>query len=396
MYLQNMQFHVRRRTPTVHRIGIIGASAHDRAPETAPTAVATSWAVHSHVPAIAAAPTVTLTAVATTRIESAERSARAFGARHAFASAAELAACDEVDLVVVSVRSPGHAPAVETALKAGKPVWCEWPIGPGGQTTQRLARLARDRGLTAIAGLQGRFTPAVAYARRLLDDGYIGQVLSAHAYAEYDAWGETIAVGYSADEKANAHILVSGGGHILDILTYLTGEIRDVSGTLSYQFASGYALDRQQRVSMTAPDQFTAHGTLQSGAVFSAHVLGAAPHGLPFQLHITGTRGQLVLETDGMPQIAPLTLKGAQGDNPPTILEIPPPYLPTGQDLHGPAVAMAAAYRQLPDDLSLGAGPLPDFNHGLKIHRLLNAITVASRSGTRQNLPTNETQVDAI
>src|SRR4051812_43981789 len=54
MYLQNMQFHGGRRTPTVHWIGIIGASAPDRAPNIAPTTVATSWAVHSHIPARAA------------------------------------------------------------------------------------------------------------------------------------------------------------------------------------------------------------------------------------------------------------------------------------------------------------------------------------------------------
>jgi len=342
--------------------------------------------VHSHIPAIAAARNVTLTAVATTRTESAERSARAFGATHAFTSAADLAACDDVDLVVVSVRSPGHAQAVEAALLAGKPVWCEWPMGPGGETTRRLARLARESGLTTIAGLQARFDPAVAYARKLLDNGYVGRVLAVRTHAHYAAFGETIAVGYSADEKANAHILVSGGGHILDMLTYLAGDVRDVTGTLSHQFDSGYALDLQRRVPMTAPDQFAAHGTLTSGAVFSAHVLGAAPQGSPFGLHIVGTEGQLVLETDGMPQIAPPTLTGSRGSGAPAVLQVPAPYGTRTDGLPGAAVAMTSAYGHLPDDLSAGAGPLPDFEHGLKIHRLLEAIVTSSRSGTRQPL----------
>jgi predicted dehydrogenase len=386
VYVLRMQFEAGERpSKRVHRVGVIGASA-PASSDGSPTAVATTWAAHSHIPAIAAAPNVTLTAVATSRRESAERSASAFGATHAFTSAAELSACDDVDLVVVSVRSPGHAQAVEAALMAGKPVWCEWPIGVGSETTRHLTGLAREHGVTTVAGLQGRFDPAVAYARRLLDDGYVGRLLAVRAYAEYDAWGETIAVGYSADAKAKAHIRNSGGGHILEILTYLAGDVRDVTGTLSYQFDSGYALDLQRRVPMTAPDQFTAHGVLTSGAVFSAHVLGAAPHGSPFGLHLIGTEGRLVLETDGMPQISPPTLRGARGADALAVLSVPDSDLTVAEGLQGPAVAMAGAYSHLPDDLSAGADPLPDFEHGLKIHRVLDAITTAARSGTRESL----------
>jgi len=225
---------------------------------------------------------------------------------------------------------------VEAALLAGKPVWCEWPVGTGGETTRRLVRMARERNATTATGLQGRFTPAVAYARHLLEDGYAGRVLSAHVYAEYDAFGENIAVASSAQEENNAHILISGGGHILDTLTFLAGEVREVTGTLSYQRDSGYALDLKRRVTMTAPDQFAAQGRLESGALFVAHVLGAAPHGSPFRLHIAGTKGQLSLETDGMPQIAPVTLKGARGPNEPQVMPSrprscrPPPNSCTG------------------------------------------------------------------
>jgi predicted dehydrogenase len=118
-----------------------------------------------------------------------------------------------------------------------------------------------------------------------------------------------------------------------------------------------------------------------------AHVLGAAPYGSPFRLHIAGAEGQLSLETDGMPQIAPPTLKGARGPNAPEVMPIPAAYLPPSAGLlQGPAVAMASAYAALPDDLSSGAAPLPDFEHALKMHRLLDAIKTSSRTGVRQTL----------
>jgi predicted dehydrogenase len=126
---------------------------------------------------------------------------------------------------------------------------------------------------------------------------------------------------------------------------------------------------------------------VEPGAVFAAHVLGAAPHGSPFRLHIAGTAGQLSLETDGMPQIASLTLRGARGANAPAPMPIPAAFRPPSAGrLRGPAVAMASAYAALPDDLSSGAGPLPGFEHALTMHRLLDAIKASARTGVRQRL----------
>ena len=66
-------------------------------------------------------------------------------------------------------------------------------------------------------------------------------------------------------------------------------------------------------------------------------------------------------------------------------MPIPAAFWPPSADLlQGPAVAMASAYAALPDDLSSGAAPLPDFEHALAIHRLLEAIKASSRTGVRQ------------
>jgi predicted dehydrogenase len=228
-------------TTAPHRVGVIGANAR------------TSWAAHSHLPAIVAAENVQQSAIATPNPRSAEESAQTFGATHAFTDAAELVACDDVDLVVVSVKSPGHADLVRSAFAAGKHVWCEWPLGPGGSTTRDLGALAKASGLAAIAGLRGRFAPPVAHAHDLIDQGYIGQPMSVHGFAQYDWWGERIAAGYAADEQANAHVVTIPGRHTFDILSYLVGHPREVSGALSYQSAGGFAVDLDRQVEMTAP-----------------------------------------------------------------------------------------------------------------------------------------------
>ena len=86
------------------RVGIIGASP------------SSGWALQAHLPALQTLPDYVLTAVATTRQQSADQTARRFGVAHAFDRAQALIEHPEVDLVVVSVRAPDHAPLVRAAL----------------------------------------------------------------------------------------------------------------------------------------------------------------------------------------------------------------------------------------------------------------------------------------
>ncbi|UZW58281.1 Gfo/Idh/MocA family oxidoreductase (plasmid) [Sphingobium sp. JS3065] len=359
----------------VHRVGIIGGS------------IDAKWGKESHLPAALASPNMKITAVSTRSMESATRSAEALGALHAFDNADALAACPDVDLVIASVRSNYHIQSVQAALDARKPVWCEWPFGRGDAESLRVTETAERLNLPTIAGLQGRFAPGVAYARQLIDEGYLGELRTAAMYLESHVWAyDLIAATYTLDERENANVLSIKGGHSLDMLTYLAGDVVSVAGTVSHLQKSVFAKDLAREVEMSSPDQFAAIGRLSSGAVFSTHITGAAPRGMPFSLHLVGDKGQLILTTDGMPEMAPLTLSGSRGSQPPQVLEIPAQYFPEDRSLVGPAIVMACAYRALPDDLSNGAAPLPDFRHGLKIQALTAAIAESSRDGIVKHL----------
>ncbi|MFE2985830.1 Gfo/Idh/MocA family oxidoreductase [Streptomyces sp. NPDC059262] len=83
-------------------------------------------------------------------------SARAAGAKYAvpltFSSTEELARCEEVDLVVVTVRVPQHLELIRPAIDAGKMVFSEWPLGADLAQAEELAACAHRRGvLTAVA-----------------------------------------------------------------------------------------------------------------------------------------------------------------------------------------------------------------------------------------------------
>ena len=99
------------------QVGIVGVSP-DR-----------GFASIAHIPALQALPEFEITAVCTTRQESAEAAARHFRVPLAFADPAKLAQHPDVDLVTVSVKVPDHYAPVMAAIEAGKHVYCEWPLG---------------------------------------------------------------------------------------------------------------------------------------------------------------------------------------------------------------------------------------------------------------------------
>lgn len=76
------------------RLGLIGAS------------VGGTWSSRSHLPALRASADVELTAVCTTRADSAEAARRAWGARLAFDDWRRMVASPEIDAVAVVVRVP--------------------------------------------------------------------------------------------------------------------------------------------------------------------------------------------------------------------------------------------------------------------------------------------------
>ena len=88
-----------------------------------------------------------ITALSTSRRESADAAGKLFGVPLAFDNHQELVNSPAVDVVAVTVKVPHHL-ELATAPEAGKAVYCEWPLGNGFKEAEILAqayaRFARD------------------------------------------------------------------------------------------------------------------------------------------------------------------------------------------------------------------------------------------------------------
>ncbi|MCK7624327.1 Gfo/Idh/MocA family oxidoreductase [Streptomyces sp. RS10V-4] len=366
------------------RVGVIGANP-DR-----------GWAARAHIPALAALPDYALTAVATSRPESARAAARAFGAAHAFTDAGRLAAHPEVDLVVVTVKVPAHAELVGAALAAGKHVYCEWPLARTTEEAATLAAAAERAGVHHALGLQARYAPAVSYARELVAAGRLGRITSATVHAArgkgagpaLPAWAA-----YTLDRASGAGTLEVAGGHTLDTLEYVLGGITDLSAALSVQRPAYTVAETGGTVPVTSPDHLLLHATLTSGAVVSAHIHDGKVTGAGTRLEISGTEGDLALVSPAAGGPAGIQIDGLRllGTDAPggafRELTVPPGHRSaTALPPDAEGFNVAQLYARLARDLRTGTRTVPDFTTGLRLHRLLDAIRRSAATGTRQTV----------
>src|SRR5262249_15021485 len=158
-----------------------------------------------------------LGAVCTAHEKTAKESAAAFGAGRGFDRFGDMASDPDIDLIVVCVRVPGHRDLVMEGLQAGKPVFCEWPLGQTLAEAEEMAGLARQRSLRTMVGLQGRSDPTILYARDLIRAGHIGEVLTASLTTAAQAVLQRGPGRIWQGVRANgANTLTIAGGHAID------------------------------------------------------------------------------------------------------------------------------------------------------------------------------------
>jgi predicted dehydrogenase len=352
------------------RVGVIGAS------------IDAGWARFAHMPALAAIPEIEVVALATTREESAIRSAAAFGVPHGYGDTARLLADPDVDLVLVSVKAPLHEQVALAAIAAGKHLFVEWPMGANLAQSEAITEKAEAAGLRGFVGVQARYAPAARHAAQLIADGYLGQMTAVNVYGAFAHWSEPLSSGYSANVESGANVLTIPGGHGLDLMRLLAGGVATLNARTVRKRETVLSND-DGPVRMTAPDAFAAVGTLRNGVLFSAHFDGMAPRGEVFRVALTGDRGELVLEADGMPEIAPLRLAGTRAkDVAPAPIPIPEPEEAALAPTQGAAYNPFFMWRQIARDMREGRAEGPGLASALESRRLVEAIALsAARAG---------------
>jgi predicted dehydrogenase len=353
------------------RLGLIGAS------------VSGTWSSRSHLPAVRASSEVELTAVCTTRAESAEAARQAYGARLAFDDYRKMIASREIDAIAVVVRVPSHYAPTKAALESGKHVYCEWPLGRTAAEAVELAGLAKTNGLTTAVGLQARVNPAMMYMKELVEAGFIGEVMAGHvSLMREGVLSRPSHRTWQRDAELGANTLTIANGHTVDAMRFVTGDFGRLSAVVATEAKQWLDTGTNTWLDVSSPDNILLSGRLANGAVASVHI-GAIPFaGSGYRMEIYGRDGTLVAMGEDSPQLSQVFLHGAKGANTlapipvPERLTVAAPATPSGE-----AVNVGQMYTLFAQGIRDGKSRQPTFATAVELHRLVDAIKEASDNG---------------
>lgn len=165
-----------------------------------------------------------------------------------FASYEALIGDPEIDAVSVCAANSAHAEITMAALRAGKHVLCEKPMAMSLKECEDMVAVAKETGRYLMIGHNQRLAKAHAKARRLIEKGTIGEIVTfktnfAHGGPETWSIDPGKSVWFFDKEKAVLGAMADLGIHKTDLIQYLTGskvvEVMAYLGTIDKRGADG-------------------------------------------------------------------------------------------------------------------------------------------------------------
>ncbi len=307
---------------------------------------------------------------------------------------------DDVDVVDVCTPGDSHAEIAIAALEAGKHVLCEKPLANDVATAEQMtavAEAARARGALSMVGFNYRRTPALAFARRLVEEGAVGTVR--HIRAQYlQDWivdPDFPLVWRLQKDKAGSGALGDIGAHIVDLSQFLTGQrLTEVAGHLTRFVERRPMPEASSGLSASAAAE-TGEVTVDDAAVFLGRTDGGAlatyeatrfatGRKNAMRIELNGSDGSIAFDFESMNELQVYDGRGPARDagfRRILVTEPDHPYTgswwPPGHGL-GYEHTFVHEIADFVRDIASGTEPTPSFADGLQVQRVLDAVERSS------------------
>jgi predicted dehydrogenase len=187
---------------------------------------------------------------------------------------------------------------------------------------------------------------------------------------------------WQRDRELGANTLTISCGHTIDAQRFVVGDISHYSTVVSTQAKEWLAVDTNQVLEVTSPDNILVSGRLANGGVASVHVATNPWAGSGYRMEVYGKEGTLVASSGESPNHDGVRLQGAQGGNQLGDLEVPEKYTYVLEGMpRGEAYNVGQMYYQFGQAIRSGDACQPDFNTAVELHRFIDKIQEASNRG---------------
>ena len=297
-----------------------------------------------------------------------------------------------VDLISVCVPNSVHKEISVAALKAGKHVWCEKPMATSVAEAEEMVAAARESNGQNILGYNYTQNPLVRSALDLINEGVIGRVTGFHGV--YDVDNEA-----DPDRPFSWRMSreASGTGANADVMCHLVSMAHLMTGSEITRVVGDYDTVHKQRVDPSSDgelrtvdndDVCTALAHYKSGIKGTLRVSRVAwgrKCGLSWEVH--GSQGMICHNQERLNEIQLYT----RSDDPRqqgfrTILsgQYHKPYdafLPNAGHSLGFIDVKVCELHQLLNAIETGSQVWPNFEDGMKIERVMDAIDRSAITG---------------
>ncbi|MFK7694334.1 Gfo/Idh/MocA family protein [Paenibacillus sp. HJGM_3] len=329
--------------------------------------------------------------------EGVQQAARQFGWESAETDWFELIRRDDIDVVDINAPSDAHHAIAVAAARAGKHLFCEKPLALTLADARDMLQVAEEAGVKHMVGFNYRFAPAVRLAKKLVDEGRIGQIYHFRAWFLQD-WivdPEFPLVWRLQKEVAGSGSHGDLGAHLIDLAHYLVGDMREVIG-MSETFikerpmpSSMTGLSAQgskdgPRGPVTVDDATLFLTRFENGALGSFEATRFAPgHRCTNSFEINGSKGSIKFDFERMNELQVYFTEDAedvQGFR--RVIATDPAHAyaeawwPPGHTI-GYEHTFVHEVLELMEALKEDRQPVPNFHDGVKCQQVLEAVDLS-------------------
>ena len=225
-------------------------------------------------------------------------------------SAKEIIDDPEITSVVICSETIEHLELVIAAAKAGKHIFCEKPLGLGGDDARAMAAAITEAGVTFQTGFFMRGAPVNQWIKQIVASGTLGKITRVRYtnchQAALDGWFDTDWRWLADSKLAGGGAMLDLGAHVLDLVintfTPTEGKIVGVAGALG---------NRGGRYGTEIDEYGAALLTFESGAIAELEASWVDPK-LRSPVEVFGTEGQIQLDNSGVRYFSK-NVEGADG-----------------------------------------------------------------------------------
>ncbi len=293
------------------------------------------------------------------------------------------------DIDVVDICTPGdaHMPVALAAAEAKKVVFCEKPLANTLAEAEKMLGAVERAGVLHMLCHNYRRMPAVALAKRLIEEGRIGTIRHYRGVYLQD-WivdPDFPRVWRLEKAKAGSGSLGDIASHSLDLARYLVGEIGEVSGLLETFIKERPLPGSKTMAKVDVDDAALALIRFENGAIGSVEGSRFAPGRKNYnRFEINGSKGSLVWDLERLNELELYIEEGPNsGFRDVLVTDGKHPYVdawwPPGHII-GYEHSFTHTVYDLIKAIHEQKLPTPNFSDGVKNQRVLDAIERSATS----------------